>query len=136
MVTLGSAWRLPFPGAGGLQLAATAISATAVTVLHTKGTKDRYLTEFTTSTAPFLHDRRTRCRGAVSMSPAGGVQPTPPVRNVRMAATMAVKSLQPNVSAVECIAHIGQPTSTTWTPRLAAVIGPIVVPHAMSCRTT
>ena len=41
-------------------------------------------------------------------------------------------SLEPIISRIECIDNIEVPTSTVLIPRLAAVIGPIVLPHPRS----
>ena len=41
----------------------------------------------------------------------------------------------PTVSRIECIEREGTPRSTVRSPVLAAMIGPMVVPHGQSLRT-
>ena len=45
-------------------------------------------------------------------------------------------SVTPTVSRMECIEREGTPTSAVRRPTRAAMIGPMVVPHGQSLRTT
>ncbi len=40
------------------------------------------------------------------------------------------------ISLIECMLRRGAPMSTVGMPSLADIMGPIVLPHAMSCRIT
>ena len=44
-------------------------------------------------------------------------------------------SITPQVSLIECIPSMGAPMSTVFKPAFAAIIGPMVDPHAASFLT-
>ena len=56
-------------------------------------------------------------------------------RNVLKRRTEVSMSVTPTVSRMECIESEGTPRSTTRSPVLEAMIGPMVVPHGQSFLT-
>src|SRR5262249_62298780 len=57
-------------------------------------------------------------------------------RNSPSTSIIGAMSATPAISRHECIESIGLPTSTVGIPTRAALIGPIVDPHATSPRDT